>query len=292
MRKADIALYHAKRGGKDCFRIFTPAMDLGVQFRADLERGGEIEVHYQPEVGSDGRTIVGLEALLRWIHPERGFVPPEQFIPIAEETGLIAALGDLVLKEACRMAGRWPDLFIAVNLSAVQFRSPDLAETIIEAARCGGCRPRQIELEITESVLLEEDEVARDILDRLRAAGFRIALDDFGTGYSSLSYLRQFRVDKIKIDRSFTQNLGSDPEATAIVTSMVTLGHAMGLTVTAEGVESRAQMKLLSAAGCNELQGYLFSVPMPEAAISEMLVKRGFQGPSDPAWPDKDVQTG
>jgi len=150
-----------------------------------------------------------------------------------------------------------------------------LAEKIIGIAAHCACDPHQIELEITEGVLLEEDHVARDILDRLRAAGFRIALDDFGTGYSSLRYLRRFRVDKIKIDRSFTQNLGHDEEATAIVTSMVTLGHAMGLTVTAEGVESHDQMRLLSDAGCNELQGYLFSRPVPEAEVAALLAERG-----------------
>ncbi|MGE4322402.1 MAG: putative bifunctional diguanylate cyclase/phosphodiesterase [Sphingobium sp.] len=282
VRKADIALYRAKSEGRDCYRIFTPSMDESIQLRAEVEddlrrailRDDEIQVHYQTEVGPDGQKIVGLEALLRWHHPTRGMIPPEQFIPIAEETGLIAPLGDFVLKEACAMAGRWPELFVAVNLSAVQFRSVDLAERIIGIADCARCNPRQIELEITESVLLEEDDIARTILERLREAGFRIALDDFGTGYSSLSYLRQFKVDKIKIDRSFTQNLGHDAEASAIVTSVVTLGHAMGLTVTAEGVETKAQMRLLSAAGCNELQGYLFSNPLPEDKVSALLSRK------------------
>ncbi|WP_077147739.1 bifunctional diguanylate cyclase/phosphodiesterase [Sphingopyxis sp. KK2] len=282
IRKADIALYRAKSEGRSGYRIFTPCMDASVKMRAELEvdlrdalaRGGELEVHYQPEVGPDGRTIVGMEALLRWNHPTRGSIPPERIIPIAEETGLIDHLDDFVFGEACRMAGRWPDLFIAVNLSAVRFRSEKLAEKIIAIAARGGCHPRQIELEITENVLLQDEEVARSILERLRAAGFRIALDDFGTGYSSLSYLRKFRVDKIKIDRSFTQNLTQDAEAAAIVASMVTLGHAIGLTVTAEGVENRDQMRLLSDAGCNELQGYLFARPMPEAEISKLLQLR------------------
>jgi len=282
IRKADIALYRAKSEGRSGYRTFTPCMDASVKLRAELEvdlrdalaKGGQLEVHYQPEVGPDGHMIVGLEALLRWNHPVRGLIPPERIIPIAEETGLIDRLDDFVLGEACRVAGRWRDLFIAVNLSAVRFRSPRLAGHIIAIAAKGGCDPRQIELEITESVLLQDEEVARAILDQLRAAGFRIALDDFGTGYSSLSYLRKFRVDKIKIDRSFTQNLTHDAEAAAIVASMVTLGHAIGLTVTAEGVESAEQMRLLSDAGCNELQGYLFARPMPEAEILSLLALR------------------
>lgn len=282
IRKADIALYRAKSEGRSGYRIFTPCMDASVKMRAELEvdlrdalaKGGQLEVHYQPEVGPDGRTIVGLEALLRWNHPVRGPIPPERIIPIAEETGLIDRLDDFVLAEACRMAGRWQDLFVAVNLSAVRFRSPGLAEHIIAIVAHGGCHPRQIELEITESVLLQDEEVARAILERLRAAGFRVALDDFGTGYSSLSYLRKFRVDKIKIDRSFTQNLTQDAEAAAIVASMVTLGHAIGLTVTAEGVENAEQMRLLADAGCNELQGYLFSRPIPGAEILSLLALR------------------
>ncbi|MFC0202961.1 putative bifunctional diguanylate cyclase/phosphodiesterase [Novosphingobium soli] len=279
MRKADIALYHAKRAGRGRCWIFAPHMDETVKLRRQIEadlrsaigaRSG-LEVHYQPEVNAASGRVLGLEALLRWTHPTRGPIPPEQFIPIAEETGLIVPLGEWVLEQACRVAARFPDLFVAVNLSAVQFRSPELAATIIAIARDAGCSPSQIELEITESVLLGDDSVAAEILRCLREAGFRIALDDFGTGYSSLSYLRHFKVDKIKIDRSFTQNLAHDHEAAAIVTSVVTLGHAMGLTVTAEGVESRDQMHLLSAAGCNELQGYLFARALPETALEDFV---------------------
>jgi len=254
-------------------------MDETIKLRSEIEEdlrralanGNELEVHYQAEVDAATGTIVGLEALVRWQHPTRGLMLPEQFIPIAEETGLISVLGEGVLAEACRVARNCPGLFIAVNLSAIQFRSSDLAVRLIAIARDAGCDPRQIELELTESVLLDEDDTARPILIALREAGFRIALDDFGTGYSSLSYLREFKVDKIKIDRSFTQTLGHDAEAAAIVTSVVTLGHAMGLTVTAEGVESRAQMQLLAAAGCNELQGFLFSQALPENAIAALL---------------------
>lgn len=279
VRKSDIALYRAKKGGKSQFQIFTPSMDESVQLRAELEdelrrailAGDQMEVFYQTEVGPDGNTVLGLEALLRWQHPTRGVIFPDQFISLAEDTGLIAPLSEFVLIEACRMANRWPDIFVAVNLSAVQFRRPGLADRLVDIARRCNCNPKQIELEITESVLVAEDDVARKILEELRRFGFRIALDDFGTGYSSLSYLQQFKVDKIKIDRSFTKNLGNDMQASAIVTSVVTLGHAMGLTVTAEGVETRDQQHLLAAAGCNELQGYLFSQPVPEAQMIELL---------------------
>ncbi|MFC4255920.1 EAL domain-containing protein [Altererythrobacter xixiisoli] len=282
VRKADIALYRAKREGKGQFRIFTPSMDDSVKLRAELEddlrraiqAGDQMQVYYQTEMAPDGNTVLGLEALLRWQHPVRGAIFPDQFIPLAEETGLITPLSEFVLQNACRMASRWPDIFIAVNLSAVQFRTAGLAERFIDIAACANCDPHRIELEITESVLVEKDDVARSILEKLRAAGFRIALDDFGTGYSSLSYLRQFKVDKIKIDRSFVRNLGHDTEASAIVASVVTLGHAMGLTVTAEGVETRDQQRLLSAAGCNELQGYYFSTPMPEAEMNALLETR------------------
>ena len=282
IRKADIALYRAKSDGRDRYQIFAASMDETVKLRGEIEddlrraiaNGRELEVHYQPQVDAESGQIMGLEALLRWRHPVRGLILPDQFIPIAEETGLIVPLGDWVLAEACRVAAQWPDLFIAVNLSAVQFRSAGLASRIIDTAQAAGCEPVQIELEITESVLLHDDQAAADVLRTLRSAGFRIALDDFGTGYSSLSYLRHFKVDKIKIDRSFTKNLGQDHEAAAIVTSVVTLGHAMGLTVTAEGVESHHQMQLLTAAGCNELQGYLFAQALPETAIADVLSGR------------------
>lgn len=275
IRKADIALYRAKSEGKDCYRIFTTSMDETIKLRSELEEGlrhaldnaAELEVFYQPQVDATSGTVVGLEALLRWHHPTRGTILPQEFISIAEETGLISAIGEHVLIQACRVARNCPGLFIAVNLSPIQFRAPDLASRFIAIAREARCDPRQIELEITESVLLDGTANARDILAALREAGFRIALDDFGMGYSSLSYLRDFKVDKIKIDRSFTQNLGHDVEATAIVTSVVTLGHAMGLTVTAEGVENSAQWQLLSLAGCNELQGFLFSHAIPEKEL-------------------------
>ncbi len=271
MRKADIALYRAKDEGRDCYRFFNESMDETVQLRAVLEAdlreaiqtGAGLSVHYQPLIGSGGRRVTGLEALLRWHHPNRGWIPPQLFVPVAEETGLIGALGDWVLREACKVAREWPDLTIAVNLSPVQFCDEGFAERICALVRAEGVSARQLELEVTEGVVLDQNEAVRGALQRLRAEGFRIALDDFGTGYASLSYLRDFEVDRIKIDKSFIQNLGQNVDAGAIVTAVVTLGHAMGLQVTAEGVETSDQEDFLTAAGCNVLQGFLFSRAVP-----------------------------
>ncbi|WP_420223534.1 putative bifunctional diguanylate cyclase/phosphodiesterase [Pigmentiphaga litoralis] len=242
VRRADIAMYAAKREGRDRYRRFEPAMDETVKRRqviaddlrvALLDARG-LDVHYQPQV--DGRgAVVGLEALVRWTHPVRGTITPDEFIPVAEETGLIMPLGEWILRQACRTARQWPQWFMAVNLSPVQLRSADFAMRAIEIVEAEHCNPSQIELEVTEGVLVGEDPVSNMALARLRRAGFKVALDDFGTGHSSLSYLRRFEVDKIKIDRSFTQNLCSDANSAAIVGSVVALGRAMGITVTAEG---------------------------------------------------------
>ena len=240
------------------------------ELRHALTTGTELRVYYQPQVAPGG-SIVGLEALVRWQSEKRGLISPDRFIPIAEETGLIAPLGEWVLSEAARAARQWPGLSVAVNLSPVQFRSLTLAETVIGIVERSGCSPKQIELEVTESLLLADDEVCRVALERLRSAGFRIALDDFGTGYSSLSYLRRFAVDKIKIDRSFTKNLGQEDDSAVIITSVVMLAHAMGLTVTAEGVETQDQMDFLSMIGCEEMQGFLFSRALPEEEIAKLV---------------------
>jgi len=196
---------------------------------------------------------------------------PQAFVPIAEETGLIHELGRWVLRQACSVARGWPGLSIAVNFSPVQFRSRGLAAEIIAIVAQSGARPQQIEIEVTESILLENDDLVRSALAELRQAGFRIALDDFGTGYSSLSYLREFEVDKIKIDRSFTSRIGETNDATAIIEAVVRLGHAMGLSVTAEGVETSEQHAFLEAAGCNELQGFLFSEAVPETSLLNLV---------------------
>jgi diguanylate cyclase (GGDEF)-like protein len=279
MRKADIALYRAKAEGRNCYRIFTPAMDemakmrgvLEAELRAALASGEGLVVHYQPQVRCADQMVVGLEALLRWHHPAHGLVSPAQFITIAEETGIIRDLGELVLRQSCATAMRWPDLFIAINLSPVQLRTPDFVDRVMAIVQAYGIDPGRIELEVTESVLLDDSNAVRSALEQIRTAGFRIALDDFGTGYSSLSYLRRFHVDKIKIDRSFIQPVGDDADAAAIVTAVLTLGHAMGLTVTAEGVETQEQQDFLTAAGCDIIQGYLFSPAVPESQIERVI---------------------
>jgi diguanylate cyclase (GGDEF)-like protein len=278
MRKADIALYSAKES-RGCYRVFTPTMDDGVQLRnaiaeqlrAALATGKGLSVHYQPQVAGANRRIVGLEALVRWKHPTRGFIPPDQFIPVAEQSGLVSALGEWVMREACAAVARWPNVFMAINLSPVQLRTAGFAESILAIVRESGADPRRIELEVTESVLLDNGDQTRNALKALRAAGLRIALDDFGTGYSSIAYLQRLQVDKIKIDGSFIQRLGQGAESAAIITAVVTLGHAMGLTVTAEGVETAEQSHFLASVGCNGMQGFLFSRAVAEERIEELL---------------------
>jgi diguanylate cyclase (GGDEF)-like protein len=283
MRKADISLYRAKDEGRDCYRFFSNKMDETVQLRSTLESdlrlalmsGSGLSVEYQPQVDAMSGKVTGLEALVRWQHPGRGPIAPHLFVPVAEETGLIVQLGEWVLRQACRVARDWPHLSMAVNLSPVQFRGEHFAERIGTIVRESGIRASQIELEVTEGVLLDNDEGVRQALRRLRREGFRIALDDFGTGYSSLSYLGKFEVDKIKIDKSFIHSLGQTVDAAAIVTAVVTLGHAMGLRVTAEGVETVEQMNFLKAAGCNEMQGFFFSRPCPAVEIAGTLQSQG-----------------
>ena len=279
VRKADIALYEAKSGGRGKYRQFERVMDESIRTRqsiaADLRTALQsyqgLAVWYQPLMDIDGKNMVGVEALLRWDHPTRGAIPPGDFIAIAEETGLIIPLGEWVLREACLTQQRFPDLMVAVNVSPVQFRATGFVARMIDIVReCGG-DPQRIELEITEGVLIEDEHEARAIIIALREAGFRIALDDFGTGYSSLNYLSTFPVDKIKIDRSFTQSLGVAENSVAIIESVVKLGHAMGLTVTAEGVETTGQMSALADAGCNQLQGYLFSKAVPLERLGDWM---------------------
>ncbi|NEG57639.1 putative bifunctional diguanylate cyclase/phosphodiesterase [Pantoea agglomerans] len=279
MRKADIALYEAKSGGRGTYRQFERAMDESVRTRqtiaADLRTALHthqgLEVWYQPLMDIGGQQMVGIEALLRWHHPTRGLIAPAEFIAIAEETGLIIPLGEWVLAEACVTQQRFPELLVAVNVSPVQFRSTGFVERVMAIVSQSGGDPKRLELEITEGVLIEDEREARAIIVALREAGFRIALDDFGTGYSSLNYLSNFPVDKIKIDRSFTQSLGVAENSVAIVESVVKLGHAMGLMVTAEGVETPGQMSALADAGCNQLQGYLFSQAVPADQLAALM---------------------
>ena len=278
VREADIALYGAKDGGRSTYRLFSPAMDDSVRLRGAIEdelrdavaTGRGLVLHYQPQIGRDG-AVVGLEALLRWDHPQRGLIAPGQFVPVAEETGLIIPLGEWVLREACRASRRWPKLFIALNLSPVQFHAPDFFDRLMAIVGESGVDPRALQLEVTERILLDDADSVRSILERLRAAGFKIVLDDFGTGYSSLSGLRRFKVDKIKIDGSFIRHLGEEDDAAAIVSAVLALGWALGLTVAAEGVETAEQCTFLDAAGCKEMQGFYFSPAVPEDEIAQLL---------------------
>ncbi|KMO32651.1 diguanylate cyclase [Methylobacterium variabile] len=282
LRKADTALYAAKADGRRTRRLFEAAMDAALQGRRALERdlraavaAEALEVHFQPLVAAGSLAVTGCEALLRWRHPERGFVSPAEFIPVAEETGLIATLGEWVLRQACREAAGWPGgVRVAVNLSPVQFRTPDLVGTVARALAESGLDPARLELEITEQVMLEESAANVAVLHRLRDVGVRIAIDDFGTGYASLSYLRAFPFDKIKIDRSFTMALGREATAVAIVQAVIGLGASLGITTVAEGVETEAQLAALRRSGCGEMQGFLFSRPVPAAEVRRLVAAR------------------
>ncbi|MEY9753879.1 bifunctional diguanylate cyclase/phosphodiesterase [Bradyrhizobium yuanmingense] len=279
LKNADLALYRAKADGRGTYRFFETGMDaraqarrlLEMDLRAALQRD-EFEVYYQPirEVAS-GR-VVAFEALLRWNHPQRGLIAPISFIPLAEETGLIVQLGEFVLRSACADAATWPDdVDVAVNLSPVQFKSPNLIAAVTEALAISGLGARRLELEITESVLLQNSEATLTTLHELRAMGVRISLDDFGTGYSSLSYLRSFPFDKIKIDRSFVSELATREDSMAIIRAVTGLGRSLGIVTTAEGVENDAQLELLRREGCTQAQGYLFSKPRPASDVAIML---------------------
>jgi diguanylate cyclase (GGDEF)-like protein len=275
LKQADMALYRAKGDGKGAFRFFEPEMDARVQARRQLEmdlraalHAGGLEIHYQPLVDIASGSTCAYEALLRWPHRERGMIPPGDFIPVAEETGLIGAIGAFVLRQACADAVLWPDdVKVAVNLSPLQFRTGNLLHTVMGALEQSGLAPRRLELEITETLLLERGDHVLATLHALRALGVRIAMDDFGTGYSSLSYLRSFPFDKIKIDRSFVRDLCSNADSQAIVRAIVSLGSSLGITITAEGVECERDLEKLRAEGCAQAQGFLFSVPRPQREI-------------------------
>jgi Amt family ammonium transporter len=269
--RADVALYHAKKSGRSTFRIYRKGMDELIEKRraleADIERGlerEEFELYLQPRVGARSGDVLGYEALVRWNHPERGMVSPGDFIPVAEVSGKIIPLGEWVMAEACRLARLSPDgLHLSVNVSPVQFRHPDFLTNLDSIVAAAGIAPDKLELEITESVLIDDDERALQILIHLKRSGFRIALDDFGTGYSSLSYLSRYPFDVIKIDRSFVAALGTEESADAIVRSIIDLGRGLGMRVVAEGVETIEQAMYLSETGCDELQGYLLGRPLP-----------------------------
>jgi diguanylate cyclase (GGDEF)-like protein/PAS domain S-box-containing protein len=279
LRKADVALYKAKTGGRSCYRVFSEEMDrhrrirslIEAELRDALNSGRGLELYYQPLYANDDERLVGVEALVRWEHPELGMLSPAQFLPVAEETGLIVPLGYWVISEACRTVGQWPDIPVAVNLSPVQLRNADLAERVLAIVRDRKLDPTRLQLEITESAILNADPVVTASLRKLRSAGVKIALDDFGTGYSSLTHLRSLDVDKVKIDKSFVQFLGQSVDSNVIVQAVANIGQTLGLTVTAEGVETKEQRLFLAATGCTELQGYLFSKPLSERDITELL---------------------
>jgi diguanylate cyclase (GGDEF)-like protein/PAS domain S-box-containing protein len=282
LKNADMALYRAKGDGRGSYRFFEAGMDARAQARRLLELDlrtamstGEFEVHYQPLLDIKTNNIICFEALLRWNHPQRGLVLPLEFISLAEETGLIVPIGDWVLRTACIDAARWPDdIHVAVNISPAQFKNRNLVASVSAALSAAGLSANRLELEITESVLLQDTEATLATLHNFRALGLRISMDDFGTGYSSLSYLRSFPFDKIKIDRSFVSELAVRGDSMAIVRAVTGLGRSLGISTTAEGVETSEQLALLRSEGCNEVQGYLFSAAQPAAEVDKMLSKR------------------
>jgi diguanylate cyclase (GGDEF)-like protein len=293
LKNADLAMYAAKAAGRRTHRFFEPEMDAQVRARRVLEMDlrqaivdGGFEVYYQPCLSLQDNSITGCEALVRWRHPQRGMISPAEFIPIAEETGLINQLGEWVLATACAEAAGWPDhVRLAVNVSPVQFKSGTLALKVIAALAASGLSASRLELEITEAVLIRDDDAALAVLHQLRAIGIRIALDDFGTGYSSLSYLQRFPFDKIKIDRCFVTDIAEPEGSSCIVQAVVNIAAERSMTTTAEGVETEQQRELLRALGCSEMQGYLFSAPMPADEIKPLLLAH--QGDTAAASPGR-----
>ena len=285
LQHADAAMYQAKKGGRNAYRLFTPEMNAFARERLELENGlrralvqHEFVLHYQPKVDVRTGSIDSAEALIRWQHPTRGLVAPNDFIPLAEETGLIMPIGEWVLNEACRQAQSWRasglrPLRVAVNLSAQQFRQKKLVDVVSAALRTAGLEARYLELELTESTVMHDAEQSIEILRELSALGVRISVDDFGTGYSSLSYLRRLPLDKLKIDRTFIRELATSRDDAAIVRAIVSLAHNLRIKVIAEGVETPDQLVYLREAGCDQYQGYHYSAPIPNDAFVTMMHK-------------------
>jgi len=279
IKNADLALYGAKNSGRGVLRFFEPSMDSKMKIRRSLERelrdaidAGQFELHYQPLMDLEANRIVCFEALLRWHHPTMGSIGPDQFIPLAEETGLILPLGDWVIRTACLEATSWrSEIGLAVNLSAIQLHDRGLYAKIRNVLHETGLDAQRLELEITETALLSNSDFTIGLLHQLRGLGVRIALDDFGTGYSSINYLRRFPFDKIKIDRSFVSGSNLNSESTALVKMIAALGISLGIKTTAEGVETLDEMSSVRAAGCSEIQGYLLSRPVTAAKVRELL---------------------
>lgn len=279
LKNADLALYAAKKDHRGSYRFFEPAMDKAMRDRRQLERDlalalerGQFELYYQPILNLKRQVISGFEALLRWHHPEQGMISPARFIPVAEETGLIIPIGEWALRQAINEASRWPEgLRIAINVSSIQFQRGNMVATIMNALGSAGLAPERVEIEITESVFFENNVANLDALRQLHALGLKIALDDFGTGYSALSYLLSYPFDKIKIDGSFVRASDNAAGAQAIVRAIAEIGHRMGITTTAEGIETAAQLRNVHAAGYSEAQGYLIARPMPSDQVNKML---------------------
>ena len=282
LKNADMALYLAKSDGRGTHRFFEREMDRRLQARHTLEvdlraaiTNAEFELHYQPIIRLEDGRVSGLEALVRWNHPQRGLIPPGQFIPLAEETGLIVPLGEWVLRTACAQAARWSDpLGVAVNLSAAQFKGRNLVQIALSALAASGLAPNRLDLEITESVLLQDEANTLATLHQLRALGVRISMDDFGTGYSSLAYLRSFPFDKIKIDRSFVRDMPERNDSRAIIRAVTGLAQSLKISTVIEGIETEEQLEMAKTEGCNEAQGFLFSKPLPEREVADFLAKR------------------
>ncbi len=286
LKQADLSLNRAKSEGRSTYRYFEEEMNIRLQARKGLEHDlrralveGQFEVYYQPQIAVDSGQVIGVEALIRWHHPQRGMVPPLDFIPLAEETGLIVPIGEWVLHTACAEAEAWRPLRLAVNLSPAQFRKPGLELAVARVLGETGFEPGRLELEITEGVVMHDSDATLSTLNTLKSLGVHIAMDDFGTGYSSLNYLQRFPFDKIKIDRSFIRDLGRSQDSLAIVRAIIALGQSLGMRINAEGVETEDQAFRLRREGCEEMQGFLFAVPMPAAELRAFLA----------SWPARGV---
>lgn len=282
MKNADLALYRAKSEGKSTYHFFEPALDEQARRRRQMEldlrlalHDGGFELFFQPLYSLSDEKLQGFEALIRWPHPELGMISPLDFIPLAEETGLIVPIGDWVIREACHQAAQWPeDISVAVNVSPKQFATPGLSSTVLQSLASSGLSPKRLELEITESIFISNVEKTLSVLHSLRDLGVRIALDDFGTGYSSLSYLRSFPFDKVKIDRSFIEDLSKGDNAHAVIRAITTLADALGMDTLAEGVEDQEQLEVLRQEGCQFIQGFLFSRPVPADQVARLISDR------------------
>jgi len=296
-KKADVAMYQAKQAGRNTYRFFDAAMNAEAVEHLSLRNGlhraqerGELALHYQPQFDLATGAVLGVEALLRWQHPERGLIPPARFIPVAEDSGLIVPIGVWVLREACRQAMAWqreglPGLTMAVNLSAVQFKRGDVEQSVLRALEESGLPPHLLELELTESILIQNAEGVLASLKRLKQLGVKLSIDDFGTGYSSLSYLKRFDIDKLKIDQSFVRDLASDEDDAAIVRAVIQMAHSLNLKTLAEGVETEEMLASLCHFGCDEAQGYHFARPMPASAMSEFLHRLAAEPARTPLTP-------